>query len=76
MLGIETFSRLVIFQWNNQYQRTIKTDLSDRDRTHWGVNIFKNVTKQLSFGLEVGNFEMAEVDADSNYMQFSAKYVL
>lgn len=52
------------------------TDLSDRDRTHWGVNIFKNYTKELSFGLEVGNFEMAEQDADSDYVQFSAKYVL
>ena len=52
------------------------TDLTDRDRTHWGVNIFKNYTKQLSFGFEVGNFEMDEVDADSDYLQFSAKYVL
>lgn len=53
----------------------ITTDLSDRDRSHWGVNIFKNYTKQLSFGLELGNFEMAEQDADSDYVQFSTKYV-
>jgi len=51
------------------------TDLSDRDRSHWGVNIFKNYTKELSFGLELGNFEMAEQDADSDYVQFSTKYV-
>ena len=52
----------------------ITTVLSDRDRSHWGVNIFKNYTKELSFGLEVGNFEMAEQDADSDYVQFSTKY--
>jgi hypothetical protein len=53
----------------------ITTDLSDRDRSHWGVNIFKNYTKELSFGLELGNFEMAEQDADSDYVQLSSKYV-
>jgi hypothetical protein len=53
----------------------ITTDLSDRDRSHWGVNIFKNYTKELSFGLELGNFEMAEQDADSDYVQLSTKYV-
>ena len=52
------------------------TDVSDADRTHWGVNVFKNYTKELSFGLEVGNFESADQDADSDYVQFSAKYVL
>ena len=60
------------------------TDLRDTDRSHWGVNIFKNVTKQLSFGLEVGNFEMANTTSgsgntmggDSNYVQFSTKFVL
>jgi hypothetical protein len=39
------------------------------------VNIFKNYTKELSFGLELGNFEMADQDADSDYVQFSTKYV-
>jgi hypothetical protein len=52
------------------------TDLTDRDRSHFGVNLFTNVTKQLSFGLEVGNFDMAEQDADSTYVQFSTKFVL
>ena len=52
------------------------TDYSDRDRSHWGVNLFKNYTKELSFGFEVGNFEMAELDADSDYIQLSAKYTL
>jgi hypothetical protein len=56
------------------------TDLTDRDRSHWGVNIFKNYTKQLSFGFEIGNFEIDDAgtsnDGDSNYAQLSAKYVL
>jgi len=57
------------------------TDLTDRDRTHWGVNLFKNITKHLSYGIEVGQFEMANADdlnggtgADSFYGQFSVKY--
>ncbi len=60
----------------NVFYGNTETDASDRDRTHWGVNLFKNFTKELSFGVELGNFEMAEADADSNYFQFSAKYVL
>ena len=60
------------------------TDLRDTDRSHVGVNLFKNVTKQLSFGIEVGNFEMANTASasgntaggDSNYVQFSTKFVL
>lgn len=62
--------RSTVFYGNTQ------TDLSDRDRTHWGVNIFKSYTKKLSFGFEIGNFEMADQNADSDYAQFSAKYVL
>jgi hypothetical protein len=52
----------------------ITTDESDIDHTHWGVNLFKNFTKQLSFGVEVGKF--TQDDSDSFYTQLSAKYVL
>ena len=67
--------------WNDDTRSTVfygntTTDESDIDNTHWGVNVFKNYTKQLSFGLEVGNFEMDQANADSNYVQLSAKYVL
>ena len=79
----ETTSISVAYRhfWTDDMRSTVfygntETDLTDRDRSHWGVNLFKNVTKQLSFGVEVGNFEMAESDADSDYVQFSAKYVL
>lgn len=54
----------------------IETEESDRERIHYGVNLFKNLTPKLSVGFEVGQFEMAEADADSIYTQFSAKYVL
>lgn len=54
----------------------ITTDESDIDHSHYGVNIFTNVTKQLSFGAEVGQFVQDENDTDSLYLQFSAKYVL
>ena len=53
-----------------------EADLADTKRVHWGVNLFKNYTKKLSFGVEFGNFEMAEVNESSDYFQFSAKYVL
>ncbi len=53
----------------------ITTDLSDRDRSHWGVNIFKNYTKESSFSLELDNFEMVEQDTDFDYVQLSTKYV-
>jgi hypothetical protein len=56
------------------------TDESDIDHTHWGVNIFKNYTKQLSFGLEAGRFEQEAAggvdNGESTYVQLSAKYVL
>ncbi len=51
----------------------ITTTESDVDRTHWGVNLFKNYTPKFSIGAELGSFEMADQDADSTYMQVSAK---
>lgn len=52
----------------------ITTDLSDADRSHWGVNIFKNYTPKLSFGAELGQFIQDDSNTDSIYLQFSAKY--
>ena len=70
--------RSTVFYGNTQ------TDLSDANRTHWGVNLFKNYTKQLSFGVELGNFEMANKysasgdtkGGNSDYFQLFARYVL
>ena len=54
----------------------VAADLSGADRSQWSVNLFQNLTKQLAVGVEVGNFEMKDKDADSNYAQLSLKYVL
>jgi hypothetical protein len=67
--------------WNetlrsNFFYGNTETDESDRDRTHWGINIFKSVTKQLSYGVEFGNYDVADMNIDSDYAQLSVKYVL
>ena len=54
----------------------LETEESDRERVQYGVNLFKNYTPKLSFGVEFGQFEMKDADADSMYAQISAKYVL
>jgi len=82
----ETTSIMVAYRhfWNDTLRSSVfygntTTEESDRDRSHFGVNLFTNVTKQLSFGVEVGSFEMANATADgvdSSYVQFSTKFVL
>jgi len=79
----ESTSVMVAYRhfWNEDMRSTVfygatETEESDRERSHWGVNLFKNYTPKLSFGVEVGQFKMDEVDADSMYAQLSAKYVL
>lgn len=57
------------------------TEQSDRERSHFGINVFENVTKQLSFGVEVGGYDVADnapgaANGDSIYVQFSTKFVL
>ena len=79
----ETTSYMVAYRhfWTEEMRSTVfygstDADVANTKRNHVAVNLFKNFTKQLSFGVEVGNFEMNEVNKDSNYLQFSAKYVL
>lgn len=67
--------------WNDDtrssiYYGNITTDESDRDRSQWGVNVFKNYTKKFSMGVELGAFTMDDMDAESTFLQFSAKYSL
>jgi hypothetical protein len=41
--------------------------------------LFKNITKQLSYGVEVGQYTVDDknkTNGDSVYVQLSAKYVL
>jgi hypothetical protein len=79
----DTTSIMVAYRhWWNETTRTNvfygngQSDISDRDRTHWGINVFRNITKKLSYGVEFGNFEAEDIDADSNYAQLNIKYVL
>lgn len=54
-----------------------ETDTLERERTHWGVNLIKNVEDNLKVGAEFGNYAIddAGIDSiDSNYLQFSAQY--
>jgi hypothetical protein len=46
------------------------------ESTMWSVNLFKNLTKQLAVGVEVGNFSRDDLDVDSNYGQLTMRYVL
>ena len=58
------------------YYGSTDADIAGTKHNHVAVNLFKDITKQLSFGIEAGKFEMNEVDKSSNYLQLSAKYVL
>jgi len=79
----ETTSYMVAYRhfWTDDMRSTVfygstDADLANTKRNHVAVNLFKNYTKQLSFGIEIGNFEMDEINKSSDYLQFSAKYVL
>lgn len=54
----------------------VEGDVSERERTQWGVNVFQNLTKDLVVGFEVGNFCMDEQDKDSNYVQATLRFAL
>ena len=86
----DTQSIMVAYRhfWNDSLRSSVyygqtTTDLTDRDRSHMAVNLFQDVTKQLSFGIEVGQFDMANTTSavtgdagSSTYVQFSTKFVL
>ncbi|MGB1261447.1 MAG: DcaP family trimeric outer membrane transporter [Cognaticolwellia sp.] len=54
----------------------IEGDVSERERSQWGVNLFQDLTKELAVGVEVGNFSLDELDKDSTYVQASIRYML
>lgn len=67
--------------WTEDLRSTVayghaKADISDMESTQWSVNLFKNLTKQLAIGIEVGNYSRDDQDVNSNYAQASLKYVL
>jgi hypothetical protein len=67
--------------WTEDLRSTLayghaEADISGMESTQWSVNLFKNLTKQLAIGFEVGNYTRDDQDVDSNYAQASLKYVL
>ena len=67
--------------WNDSLRSSVlygkvEGDLSSRERTQWGVNLFQNLTKKLEVGVEVGNFSIDELDKNSNYLQATMRYIL
>ena len=62
---------------SNIYYGAATTDILERDRAHWAVNLLTDIEKNFTVGVEFGNYsindENAE-DVDSNYLQFSAVY--
>ncbi|MCW8866433.1 MAG: hypothetical protein OQK22_16225, partial [Colwellia sp.] len=79
----ETTAYLAAYRhfWNETLRTTVmygaaEADVSGAERNQWSINLFDNLTKQLSVGVEVGRFTMDDLDADSNYAQVSLKYVL
>lgn len=79
----DTTSYLVAYRhfWNESLRSTVlygkaTSDLTDRDRSQWSVNLFKNLTKELAVGGEIGQFKMSDANVDSNYAQLSFRYTL
>ncbi|WP_202410471.1 DcaP family trimeric outer membrane transporter [Pseudomaricurvus sp. HS19] len=70
--------------WNADWRSTVyygiaQTDVTELERAHAGVNLIRQLTPDLSVGVEVGNFAVNDdngTDADSNYFQMSWKYNL
>jgi hypothetical protein len=79
----DTTSYLVAYRhfWSEDLRSTVayasaEADISGWESTQWSVNLFKNLTKQLAVGVEVGNYSRDDQDADSNFAQLTMRYVL
>lgn len=61
------------------YYGNAESDVLERDRSHWGVNLIRDLNKQLMVGAELGNFSVDDEGSDtfdSNYLQISMKFNL
>ena len=62
---------------SSAYYGQAETDVLDYNRSHWGLNLIRQLTPALSVGFEVGNYAVEDGganDIDSNYAQMSAKF--
>jgi hypothetical protein len=67
--------------WSDDLRSTVayasaENDAKTLESSQWSVNLFKSLTKQLSVGIEVGNYSLDSSNADSDFVQLTAKYVL
>lgn len=69
--------------WSDKWRSTAyygyaETDTTDFERSHWGVNLIRQLTPALSVGVELGNFDVSDGSGaqtgDSDYFQLSAKF--
>lgn len=67
---------------SNIYYGAAETDVLQRERAHWAVNLIGDIAPNLSAGFEYGNYSVSDEvsvlpqggDADSDYAQVSFKF--
>lgn len=59
------------------YYGASDADVTGNDRSHWGVNVIRNLTEKFTVGVEVGKYSIEDNDLDlsANYVQASAAFV-
>lgn len=76
--------------WNNDWRSTIyygaaESEVLEQERSHWGVNLIRQLSPGLTVGLEYGQYDIDDnyssdgtpaTKGDSNYLQMSWKYAL
>lgn len=82
----ETVAYTVAYRhlWSDNWRSSVyygagETDVLGIERSHWGVNLIRQLTPDLWAGVEVGQFAVDDdgTDAiDSDYLQFSMKFTL
>lgn len=68
--------------WNGTTRSTVyygaaKTDVLERKRAHFAVNVLTDINTKLRAGLELGQYAIKDAnidDIDSSYLQFSVQY--
>lgn len=68
--------------WNETLRSTLyygaaKTDILQRERSHWGLNLVQSVTTRLDVGVELGEYAIDDQGLEavsSHYFQASAKF--
>lgn len=71
--------------WSDNWRSSVyygyaETDITERERSHWAVNLIRQLTPQLFAGVEAGQFIIDDgngaQNGDSDYLQFSMKFSL